>query len=362
MRTLHFILALLAVALAAVISIQFGLVPGLVLLTVLACLLNRPQARLCTVTLSVPEILKDVLDAFTLDIPRFDWFTTDFSTDTAVLGDKGTAKISHVPVIGTYDGNNGGFYNASQDVTTLIEDVPCWLNQMPIITIKLGWLTQLSSKVELYKEATRNIAYALRKQIFNSILASANVNFSNSMTLAPQLVNADTVDGPIRSQLNFQKIFDTGRYMICGTPFAQALGADDRIRSKLFWAELNDSKGYRSWKDVGGFENIVEYPDLPTVAGGVLAMCFDKRAGVIVSRRIKDASDVARQLGVKPSMLFEQQTDPVSGLPITACSFQEAGTGDVYAALGCLVGTASGNQGGVPGSITDNAGLIIRSA
>ncbi len=162
--------------------------------------------------------------------------------------------------------------------------------------------------------------------------------------------------------MNSQKVFDTGRYMICGTPFAEALGGDDRIRSSLFWATLNGSKGYRAWKDVGGFENIVEYPDLPTVAGGVLAMCFDKRAGVIVSRPIKDATDVARQLGVKPSMLFEQQTDLVSGIPVTAVGYQDPGTGDVYMALTCLVGTASGNQGGLPGSLTDNAGLIIRSA
>ena len=133
MRTLHFLLALLALALTATIATS-ALVPALLFLTLVACLLNRPQGRLCTVTLSVPEILKDILAAFKLETPELfgpAGFAQDFSSKTAVLGDKITAKISHVPVVGSYDPSPGvGFYSGAQDVVNLIEDVPVTLNQL----------------------------------------------------------------------------------------------------------------------------------------------------------------------------------------------------------------------------------------
>src|ERR1035441_4193277 len=86
---------------------------GLILFTVVALCMNslRPQPGMCrTVTLSVPEILMDVLDAFKLQTPELfgpNGFATDFSSKTAVLGDKITAKIAHVPVVGSYSPAKG---------------------------------------------------------------------------------------------------------------------------------------------------------------------------------------------------------------------------------------------------------------
>lgn len=75
-----------AVTLAAFISAN-SLVSGLLLLTLVAWLLNKPQARLCAVTLSVPEILKDILDAFKFETPELfgvGGFAQDFSSKTAL--------------------------------------------------------------------------------------------------------------------------------------------------------------------------------------------------------------------------------------------------------------------------------------
>ena len=161
-------LALAATFLSLLMVIMGHPINALLLFTFIALCLNRPRAQLNTVTLSAPEILSEVLNSFALDIPRFDWFTTDFSTDTAVLGDKVTAHLSHVPAIGTYDRNNGGFYNAAQDVTTLIEDVPVILSQLPVVCVKVGWLTQLSSKAGTLQGS--HAKYCLRS-------AQANLQF-----------------------------------------------------------------------------------------------------------------------------------------------------------------------------------------
>ena len=142
MKKIHLVLSLLTLLLASVLAFAGHLAVALLFLTLVSCALNTPQARLCTVTLSVPEILLDVLDAFKLETPELfgpSGMATDLSTSTAVLGDKITAHISHVPTTGTYDAANGGFKNASQLVTTLIEDVPVTLNQFRIVTINVAW-------------------------------------------------------------------------------------------------------------------------------------------------------------------------------------------------------------------------------
>lgn len=354
-------LALFALFLAELIALNGHGFIALAMFVLFAVAFNRQQARTCLVTLSVPEILMDVLDAFKLETPELfqpGGFGTDFSSKTAVLGDKITAKISHVPVTGAYDPNNGGFKAASQDVATLIEDVPVTLSQFRVVTIKVGWLTQLSSKIPLYKEAIRNYGYALGKYVVDTALTQASAaNFSNTVPIALANFNLDTMDNTIRTQLNKQKTFNRGRWMLCSSALAGQLGQDDRVRSSLFYGMLNGENGYRLWRNLAGFGVVREYPDL--YAGGNLqAVCGDSRAIVVATRR-PDYSNVQAELGVPRVMEFHQIQDDESGIFMTGASWQEVGTGDVYVAAGILFGVGAGNQGGAAGTITDNAGLLV---
>jgi hypothetical protein len=356
-------LAILACFLFAVFAVSGHILAGLVLFTLVACSLNRPQARACSVTLSVPEILMDVLDAFKLETPQLfqpGGFGTDFSSKTAVLGDKVTAKISHVPVVGNYDANNGGFKAAQQDVTTLIEDVPVTLNQFKIVTVNVTWLTQLASKIELYKEAVRNYGYALGKYVVDTCLAQVNAaNFSNKVTVPLANVNLDTWDGNIRSQLNLQKTAARGRYAIINTPHASQLGTDDRVRSSLFYGALNGDRGYRQWNNLAGFNRIVEYPDMYNGGdGNLIGFAGDPRAIVVATRQL-DFSNAADQLGVPKVQEFYPMVDELSGIHMTGTAWQEVGTGNVLIGCGLLFGVSAGNQGGAAGTITDNAGVRI---
>lgn len=357
--------AIMAIFLCAIIGLSGHVLVAAIGITLISCALNLPQARTCAVTLSVPEILMDVLDAFKLETPELfgpNGFGKDFSSNTAVLGDAITAKIASIPATAAYNAGAGGFKNGAQDVTTLITDVPVTLDQFRHVPIKVGYLTSLSSKLPLYKEAIRNYGYALGKYVVDTALGKVvAANFTHSVTTAIANVSLDTFDGTIRTQMNTQKMFNRGRFALVNSAMANALGQDDRVRSNLFYGELNGDQGYRIWKSLAGFNWIREYPDLP-VAGNLTGFAADNRAIVVASRQLDFANANALALGVPQVMDFHSIQDPESGLFMTGVGWQEAGTGDVYVSAGILFGVSAGAQGGAANSITDQAGLILKSA
>jgi hypothetical protein len=341
-----------------------GFVPAALCLVV-GCALLLPQTAMVRVaTLSVPELLMDVMDAFTLELFNLGFFATDFSSQTAVKGDKITAHISVLPVVGQYDANNGGFKNGAQAAEGLLVDVPVTLDQFPIVTIKVGWLSQLASKMPLYKEAVRNYGYVLAKQVLDFALTKAvNANFSHKVIQAIPNVSLDTLDGQIgggngiRTQLNAQKAAPFGRFGIVNSQWASQFGSDDRVKSALFYNQLNGDSGYRIWKNIAGFGQIVEYPDLPNNGENLAGIFGDKRAFALASRRIDFANAAAEAFGVPQVMNFYPMTHEDTGLNFTGVTWQEAGTGDVYVAAGALFGIGAGDQGGAADSITGAAAV-----
>ena len=95
-RLILFTIALFAAVLLAVLGHPF--IAAFMLLLTGSLLYPTPRARLnANPTLSVPELLQDVLQAFRLETPMLfgpDGFGTDFSSQTAVLNDKITAHFS----------------------------------------------------------------------------------------------------------------------------------------------------------------------------------------------------------------------------------------------------------------------------
>ena len=322
-------------------------------------------------TLSVPEILQDVLQAFKLSIPELfgvDGLATDFSSQTAVLGDKITAHIDTLPAIATYSNQannavNGfqGFYNGLQDVENIIQDVPVTLSQFKHVPVRVRWLSQLSSKIPLYKRAIANIAYVLGKAVVDSALATCTAaNFSNKIVINPANVSLDSMEA-IRSELNLQKALNKPRWGLMTTPFAGTLEGDDRVKSSLFYGALNGDEGYRVFRNLSGFTWLREYPDLSLVGNNLTAVFADPRA-IVVATRKPDFSNVAEQLGCPEIMRFFPLSDPESGLNAIGVMWQEPGTGDVIVSIAILWGVAGGNQGGAAGTVTDQAAVLVTSA
>jgi hypothetical protein len=321
---------------------------------------TRPFSCDLRVTLSVPELLMDVMDAFKTEIPfMLDAFTTDFSSKTAVKGDVITAHISSLPAVQDYDATTG-FDNNVADADSLIVDVPVTLSIFKHVPIRVKWLTQLASKMPLYKEAIRNYGYVLAKSVVDAVLAQITAaNFSHSDTVAPANVVLETMEAA-RTQLTTQKAFNRGRFGIVNSAFAGALQNDGRVQSSLFYGMLNGDQAYRVFRNLSGFQNIWEYPDMPTT-GNLEAFFGDKRSFVVANRRV-DFSNAAEELGVAKIMQFYPMADPSTGLEMTGVAWQKQGTGDVIVSAAVLYGVAGGSQGGAADAITDKAGYWLKSA
>jgi len=338
---------------------------ALFLCLIVASALLRDQETALHATLSVPELLLDVMEAFKLELFPIRMWTTDFSSQTAVKGDKITAHIATVPTTTTYDPVTG-FANNATAAESLLLDVSVTLNQLRICPVQVKFLSQLSSKMPLYREATRNTGFALAKFVMDYGLSKCTMtNFTSAFgtgnVIAAANFNLDALES-IRTQCNTQKMAGTGRFGIIGSPYAQSLQNDDRVKSDLFYAQLNGDRGYRVFRNIAGFEEIIEYPDLLTAAGGNIGGFFGDRRSVVIATRQVDFANAAAELGVPQIMEFIPLTEPQTGLTMTGAGWQAAGTGDVFFSPALLFDVSAGNAGGTAGTGTDAAGLIAKTA
>jgi hypothetical protein len=354
MRLIHALIFTLALLLAATLATRWGFLTSALFVVLMATILNRPKARLC-LTLSVAEILMDTLEAFKTELPGMLNYASDFSTKNAVKGDKITAHLALKPTVRDVDPVTG-FANSAALAENLLEDVSVTLDQLKHVPVRVNMLSQLAAKKDLYKVAIRDQGYVLAKHVVDAALTKAATNFSNSLSMAPALVDVDALE-TIRNRANAQGMSREGRYGVVSTPFASALQNDPRTGSKQFNAQLNGAQGYRVFKNIGGFEVIWEYPDLPA---GVSGFFGDRRAIGIATAMPHNLSHVARDLGIPEVMRMDQVTDPETGLQMSGVSWQAPGTGDLFLTTAILFGLVVGNDGGAPGAVVDNAGLLVR--
>lgn len=321
-------------------------------------LMQRRQAA-CFVTLSVPELLMDVMDAFKLELFPLTGWSTDFSSKTAVKGDVITAHISTLPAAADYDATTG-FDNGVQNAEDLLTDIPVTLDTFKHVPVRIKYLSQLQSKMPLYREAVRNTGYVLAKLVIDTALGKAiAANFSHSKTIAAANFSLDSMTS-IRDQLNSQKAYGRGRFGIVNTAIASALENDDRTKSALFYGQMNGDEGYRVFRNMSGFRQIMEYPDFPANSINLAGIFGDPRAFAIATRQV-DFGNVAAELGAPKIMEFIPLTDPTTGLTMTAVIYQKAGTGDVYFSPAILFGIGAGKQGGTADTITDKAAVLLKT-
>lgn len=321
-------------------------------------LAGQPSARLCA-TLTVNEILQDTLEAFKAIVPMLPAFSNDFSTATARKGDTIYTHISGLAAVQDYD-NTSGFELNQADADSLLTDVPVVMDQLKHVPVRIKYLTELASRKNLYAEAIKNQAYVLGKSIVDAALAKVTTsNFTHAVAEATGNTSLTTLE-KVRTALNNQKAATVGRFGIISPTFAQALADDQRILSSLFYGQLNGATGYRNFQRVAGFENIWEYPDLPTTSS-LAAFFGDRRAFSVVSR-VPDINADASGLNVPPVARFETATDPDTGMSLLAIYWQKQGTFDIWCTIAALYGVIAGTNGGAADAICDKAGYRVTTA
>ena len=360
MKVLKLILGVLAMLAFTLFAISHGptgpTIAAFLVLSVICSCIRKPSDAIA-VTLSVPEILMDVLDAFKLELFPVTGFSTDFSSKTAVKGDTITAHIATLPTAQDYDPTTG-FANNATAAESLLTDVPVTLDTFKHVPVQVKFLSQLQSKLPLYKETVRNTGYVLAKLFLDTALGKVTAaNFDTKEPIAVANFTLDSME-QLRTDLNNNKAYNRGRFGIVNTAYAQALQADDRVKSSLFYAQLNGDQGYRVFKNIAGFPQVLEYPDFPT-NGEFLGGFFGDPRAIVIANRLIDFANVAEEMSVPKIMDFFPITDPETGLTMIGVAWQQPGTGDVFYSVGVLFGITAGKQGGANGAITAKAGLRL---
>lgn len=323
--------------------------------------LGSPRGQL-NATLSVNEILQDTLDAFKIQVPMLmNGFSTDFSSNTAKKDDQIISHIRTLPSVQSYDATSG--YELNQvEADALLTDVTVTLDRLRHVPVRVKYLTQLASKKNLYREAIADQAYVLAKSVVDYALTLAvEANFSYDRVESVANTTFDTLE-KLRTDLNGQAAIQRGRFGIVNSAVAQAIQLDSRVGSTDYFGQLNGASGYRTFKNVSGFENIWEYPDLPANSINLSGFFGDKRAIHVASRIPSNDSEMAAILNLPPKAKFEVVTDPDTGLSLLGIYWQKDGTFDVWCTVALLYGITAGAQGGGANAKCDKAGIKLVTA
>lgn len=306
-------------------------------------------------TLSATEILQDTLDAFKAMVPMLSAFSTDFSAAPTRLNDTITAHISGLPSVQDYDATSGYELN-NVEADSLLTDVSVALNRHKHVPVRVKYLTQLASRKNLYAEAIKNQAYVLGKSVVDYALTLVtDANVTNETVESTANTSYETLE-KVRTALNTQDASQIGRFGIVSSAFAQAIQTDSRVGSGDYYGQLNGATGYRNFRGISGFENLWEYPDMPTNSINLAGVFGDRRLITVATRLPDVQGDLASALGVPATSRFEVATDPETGLSLLGVYWQKQGTLDVWMTIALIYGATCGTAGGSANTRTDPAG------
>ncbi len=308
-------------------------------------------------TLTVSEILSDLLESFKKRVPALNFFATDFSNERATYGQ---TVISHIPTLPTAYAHVAatGYRNNAQNARDLLTDVPIVMNQWTDVPIKLLHDDVNEDRSRNYLKTIGNAGYVLGKTVCDFALGKVvEANFSEYTTEAIANWGKHTL-GKARKAMNLKGAGDQ-RYCLVNSEVASALDEDPRITSGDYYNQRTEQSPMLHLKNVAGFSDVLEYADFPSNSENLDAFAFDSRAVAIATRLPKDSADLARQLGIPVTFKVDEIQDSETGLAIVAFSEIDQITHNITITASVMYGAVAGSQGGSAGALTDYAGHRI---
>lgn len=306
------------------------------------------------------ELLTDVIDAFKVRFPMLTAVSTNFSSEEARLGDTVRGRIASVPAASTYDGTTG-YKNGATSANSLTADVSVTLNQHKHVPVKVDYIDQISTRRDLYNEVVGQMAYSIGKDMTDYILGLVvEDNFSHEV-VASELNSDYDVLATANQVMNANGAAPTGRVGIVNSGVFNALETDARIASGDYHGQQRGGNAYGQLSNVGGFESIFEYPDLPTNSEHLKGFFTDKTGIVLAARVPTDMDAVAQRIGVPSIAKTEVVQDPDTGLSLMSIVYQDPHTFDLYATTTLIYGAVAGANAGDDNSGTDKGGLRLVS-
>jgi len=233
-------------------------------------------------TLTSAEILADVIQAFAKQFPALNRMGTDFRPGALKLNQTYTAHIPTLPSVEDYDVSTG--YDTTGNLArSLLVDVPITVDAHKHVKLKWKHLDALKDKKNRYGEVIGLAGYALAKAAIDNLLAAVTIqNFSQGTVSAAADFDLDVIQS-VCGSMNGLGALPTGRVLLVNTAVANVIAADTRISSSEQYGQREGGNALRSWKNVGGFAEIIEYPDLPTNNGEALACTIEADDEVVTT-------------------------------------------------------------------------------
>ncbi len=306
-------------------------------------------------TLSVPVLVAQTLEAYKQRYPMLGALSTDISDEASRKGQQVIARISKVPTVADFNATQA---TNAQDSKTLLEDIPVTLNRHRESVIK--WVQDDVEKSQIkIIEAMTNLGYAIGKDVTDYLLSQAlATNFSTSVTAAtPDRATLRAVT----AAMNGNGAGDV-RYAIVNSDVYDDLDNDPEITSADFAGQMQGANPWGTLSNTSGFTNIWEYPDTPSNSALMTGFFFDPTAFVLASRPMVLNQQLAVQLGVPLQSKVDVVSDPSTGMTFTAFTWQSNTSFDLFTKLVVLYGVSAGKATGSAGDKTDFGGCILKSA
>jgi hypothetical protein len=319
-------------------------------------------------TLSVNELVADVLDSYKQQFPVISNFARDFSTDSARRGQTITARILSSVASPSDYGDTGSYEESTTNVASLTKDINITLDQHKYVSISMDYLDMISTQRDLYGEVASTLAHTLGKglmgAIWDGIIAS---NFSQNVNRDGTSTNEEHDLGmlhQVREKLNTNGASTAGRYGIVTSAVMTKLLTDEKIASGDYYGQLSGANGIGILKNIAGFEAIYEYPTSDDNSESLVGFFGDRNAINIASRVPSDFQAQASRANAPAIANNSIVQDADTGLPMMAISYQKAGTFDVVATLTHIYGLrfGKGGSGGSAGDLTDYSGVRLVTA
>jgi hypothetical protein len=264
---------LLSLLLLATLCLAFvhGALVGAVVFMVLSplCVL-RPIPGRCNVTLTSAEILADVIDAFVKQFPFLRSMGYQFLARSLKLNQTYTA---HIPTIPTVEDLSTTYAVTGNDARSLLVDVPITVDKHKGVRLYWDHFQLIQDQKQSYQKIIDLAGYALAKAVIDDLLSGVKtVNFTQEKVYAAADFDLDALNDGCGFG-NTNGMLPTGRTLLINTAAANVLSVDSRITNR------NDGNGanrevqgnaLRRWNNVGGWSDIIEYPDFPTNNGTAL--------------------------------------------------------------------------------------------
>lgn len=274
MKTLKFILAVLAVLLVAYTAAFKSLPLAFVESIAFGCVLLSPkdwlgECRLGTPTLITSILTGKIISPLRTKVPELDFFSVDFGMQGGEFAPPvkfGQEVISHMLTAPTAQAFTPGssLSPTPTNPKDLLADAKVAIDQAAIVAIKLPTTDAVkyflsNAFVETAKEATVALG---RYVVDKAIRKFTQANFSQEKVIT---ITGNEFESITDTRLALNLLGTrTPRFILGSSEWVNTLSKDPLITSGDYFGQLTGEDPYITLKNCGGFNAIREFPNMPT--------------------------------------------------------------------------------------------------